>query len=93
VSRLLFKTLKIFSTLVLCIYNLNDFLALQLNSFNADFQNVSLCLVFFFFQLQAALYNPVHCALLGFSAASTSLPQGYLWVGTFLHNDNIFSSL
>ncbi|KAK7128831.1 hypothetical protein R3I94_017160 [Phoxinus phoxinus] len=31
-------------------------------------------------KLQAALYNPVHCALLGFSAASTSLPQGYLWV-------------
>uniref|UniRef100_A0A667ZMH3 Rho guanine nucleotide exchange factor 10 like n=1 Tax=Myripristis murdjan TaxID=586833 RepID=A0A667ZMH3_9TELE len=27
-----------------------------------------------------ALHNPVHCALLGFSAASTSLPQGYLWV-------------
>uniref|UniRef100_A0A8C5DFR8 DH domain-containing protein n=1 Tax=Gouania willdenowi TaxID=441366 RepID=A0A8C5DFR8_GOUWI len=30
--------------------------------------------------LQAALHNPVHCSLLGFSAASTSLPQGYLWV-------------
>uniref|UniRef100_A0A665XDM4 DH domain-containing protein n=1 Tax=Echeneis naucrates TaxID=173247 RepID=A0A665XDM4_ECHNA len=30
--------------------------------------------------LEAALHNPVHCALLGFSAASTSLPQGYLWV-------------
>uniref|UniRef100_A0A3P8TZU7 Rho guanine nucleotide exchange factor 10 like n=1 Tax=Amphiprion percula TaxID=161767 RepID=A0A3P8TZU7_AMPPE len=29
---------------------------------------------------KAALHNPVHCALLGFSAASTSLPQGYLWV-------------
>uniref|UniRef100_A0AAZ3R1R1 DH domain-containing protein n=1 Tax=Oncorhynchus tshawytscha TaxID=74940 RepID=A0AAZ3R1R1_ONCTS len=27
-----------------------------------------------------ALHNPVQCALLGFSAASTSLPQGYLWV-------------
>uniref|UniRef100_A0A8C6SP29 Rho guanine nucleotide exchange factor (GEF) 10-like a n=2 Tax=Neogobius melanostomus TaxID=47308 RepID=A0A8C6SP29_9GOBI len=27
-----------------------------------------------------ALHHPVHCALLGFSAASTSLPQGYLWV-------------
>uniref|UniRef100_A0A4W6EEL9 Rho guanine nucleotide exchange factor 10 like n=1 Tax=Lates calcarifer TaxID=8187 RepID=A0A4W6EEL9_LATCA len=32
------------------------------------------------FPLEAALHNPVHCALLGFSAASTSLPQGYLWV-------------
>ncbi|TWW62743.1 Rho guanine nucleotide exchange factor 10-like protein [Takifugu flavidus] len=32
-------------------------------------------------KLQAALHNPVHCALLGVSAASTSLPQGYLWVG------------
>ncbi|KTF87770.1 hypothetical protein cypCar_00013609 [Cyprinus carpio] len=31
-------------------------------------------------KLQAGLYNPVHCSLLGFSAASTSLPQGYLWV-------------
>uniref|UniRef100_A0A8C3ABI4 Rho guanine nucleotide exchange factor 10 like n=1 Tax=Cyclopterus lumpus TaxID=8103 RepID=A0A8C3ABI4_CYCLU len=31
-------------------------------------------------QLEAALHNPVHCALLGFSAASTSLPQGYFWV-------------
>lgn len=31
-------------------------------------------------KLEAALHNPVHCALLGFSAASTSLPQGYLWV-------------
>uniref|UniRef100_W5LRG0 Rho guanine nucleotide exchange factor 10 like n=1 Tax=Astyanax mexicanus TaxID=7994 RepID=W5LRG0_ASTMX len=29
-----------------------------------------------------ALHNPVHCALLGFSAASTSLPQGYLWVAS-----------
>uniref|UniRef100_A0A8C2JPE6 Rho guanine nucleotide exchange factor (GEF) 10-like a n=1 Tax=Cyprinus carpio TaxID=7962 RepID=A0A8C2JPE6_CYPCA len=28
----------------------------------------------------AALHNPVQCALLGFSAASTSFPQGYLWV-------------
>uniref|UniRef100_A0A673K9V9 Rho guanine nucleotide exchange factor 10-like protein n=1 Tax=Sinocyclocheilus rhinocerous TaxID=307959 RepID=A0A673K9V9_9TELE len=35
-----------------------------------------------FLQLQAALYNPVHCSLLGFSAASTSLPQGYLWVAS-----------
>ncbi|XP_050951772.1 rho guanine nucleotide exchange factor 10-like protein isoform X3 [Labeo rohita] len=33
-------------------------------------------------KLQAALYNPVHCSLLGFSAASTSLPQGYLWVAS-----------
>ncbi|KAJ3602067.1 hypothetical protein NHX12_029827 [Muraenolepis orangiensis] len=32
--------------------------------------------------LEAALHNPVHCALLGFSAASTSLPQGYLWVAS-----------
>ncbi|XP_077948928.1 rho guanine nucleotide exchange factor 10-like protein isoform X3 [Gasterosteus aculeatus] len=31
-------------------------------------------------KLEAALHNPVHCALLGFSAASTSLPQGYFWV-------------
>ncbi|XP_051270583.1 rho guanine nucleotide exchange factor 10-like protein isoform X3 [Dicentrarchus labrax] len=31
-------------------------------------------------KLEAALHIPVHCALLGFSAASTSLPQGYLWV-------------
>ncbi|KAJ8370958.1 hypothetical protein SKAU_G00109860 [Synaphobranchus kaupii] len=31
-------------------------------------------------RLEAALHNPVQCALLGFSAASTSLPQGYLWV-------------
>ncbi|KAK0139574.1 Rho guanine nucleotide exchange factor 10-like protein [Merluccius polli] len=33
-------------------------------------------------KLEAALHNPVHCALLGFSAASTSLPQGYLWVAS-----------
>ncbi|XP_056462354.1 rho guanine nucleotide exchange factor 10-like protein [Gadus chalcogrammus] len=32
--------------------------------------------------LEAALHNPVHCSLLGFSAASTSLPQGYLWVAS-----------
>ncbi|XP_075881203.1 rho guanine nucleotide exchange factor 10-like protein isoform X2 [Nelusetta ayraudi] len=31
-------------------------------------------------KLEAALHTPVHCAMLGFSAASTSLPQGYLWV-------------
>uniref|UniRef100_A0A671TBF2 Rho guanine nucleotide exchange factor 10-like protein n=1 Tax=Sinocyclocheilus anshuiensis TaxID=1608454 RepID=A0A671TBF2_9TELE len=31
-------------------------------------------------ECKAALHNPVQCALLGFSAASTSLPQGYLWV-------------
>uniref|UniRef100_A0A3Q2NTV0 Rho guanine nucleotide exchange factor 10 like n=1 Tax=Fundulus heteroclitus TaxID=8078 RepID=A0A3Q2NTV0_FUNHE len=30
--------------------------------------------------LETALHNPVNCALLGFSAASTSLPQGFLWV-------------
>uniref|UniRef100_A0A9J8CII5 Rho guanine nucleotide exchange factor 10 like n=1 Tax=Cyprinus carpio carpio TaxID=630221 RepID=A0A9J8CII5_CYPCA len=29
---------------------------------------------------KAALHNPVQCALLGFSAVSTSFPQGYLWV-------------
>ncbi|XP_062400955.1 rho guanine nucleotide exchange factor 10-like protein [Sardina pilchardus] len=33
-------------------------------------------------KLGAALHNPVQCALLGFSAASTSLPQGYLWVAS-----------
>ncbi|KAJ8257576.1 hypothetical protein GJAV_G00187170 [Gymnothorax javanicus] len=33
-------------------------------------------------KLEAALHNPVQCALLGFSAASTSLPQGYLWVAS-----------
>ncbi|XP_026162721.1 rho guanine nucleotide exchange factor 10-like protein isoform X2 [Mastacembelus armatus] len=33
-------------------------------------------------KLEAAIHNPVHCALLGFSAASTSLPQGYLWVAS-----------
>ncbi|XP_066493950.1 rho guanine nucleotide exchange factor 10-like protein isoform X11 [Tiliqua scincoides] len=32
-------------------------------------------------QLGAALHSPVHSSLLGFSAVSTSLPQGYLWVG------------
>ncbi|XP_042622444.1 rho guanine nucleotide exchange factor 10-like protein isoform X1 [Cyprinus carpio] len=31
-------------------------------------------------KLEAALHNHVQCALLGFSAASTSFPQGYLWV-------------
>ncbi|XP_017264413.1 rho guanine nucleotide exchange factor 10-like protein isoform X3 [Kryptolebias marmoratus] len=31
-------------------------------------------------KLETALHNPVHCALLGFSAAITSLPQGYFWV-------------
>ncbi|XP_036007230.1 rho guanine nucleotide exchange factor 10-like protein isoform X1 [Fundulus heteroclitus] len=31
-------------------------------------------------KLETALHNPVNCALLGFSAASTSLPQGFLWV-------------
>lgn len=39
-----------------------------------------LIFVFYPLQLEAALHNPVQCALLGFSAASTSLPQGYLWV-------------
>ncbi|KAI5612296.1 rho guanine nucleotide exchange factor 10-like protein isoform X1 [Silurus asotus] len=33
-------------------------------------------------KLQTALHNPVQCSLLGFSAASTSLPQGYLWVAS-----------
>ncbi|NXH18023.1 ARGAL protein, partial [Bucco capensis] len=32
-------------------------------------------------QLGAAVHNPVQSSLLGFSAVSTSLPQGYLWVG------------
>nr|XP_056721574.1 rho guanine nucleotide exchange factor 10-like protein isoform X2 [Euleptes europaea] len=32
-------------------------------------------------QLGAAVHSPVHSSLLGFSAISTSLPQGYLWVG------------
>lgn len=33
-------------------------------------------------KLETALHNPVQCALLAFSAASTSLPQGYLWVAS-----------
>ncbi|XP_054078622.1 rho guanine nucleotide exchange factor 10-like protein isoform X4 [Rissa tridactyla] len=32
-------------------------------------------------QLAAAVHNPVQSSLLSFSAVSTSLPQGYLWVG------------
>ncbi|XP_072773433.1 rho guanine nucleotide exchange factor 10-like protein isoform X5 [Taeniopygia guttata] len=32
-------------------------------------------------QLGAAVHNPVHSSLLGCSAVSTSLPQGFLWVG------------
>ncbi|XP_062449047.1 rho guanine nucleotide exchange factor 10-like protein isoform X2 [Rhea pennata] len=32
-------------------------------------------------QLGAAVHNPVQSSLLGFAAVSTSLPQGYLWVG------------
>ncbi|NXF92816.1 ARGAL protein, partial [Eubucco bourcierii] len=32
-------------------------------------------------QLGAAVHNPVQSSLLSFSAVSTSLPQGYLWVG------------
>nr|XP_030732735.1 rho guanine nucleotide exchange factor 10-like protein isoform X4 [Globicephala melas] len=32
-------------------------------------------------QLGALIHSPVSCPLLGFSAVSTSLPQGYLWVG------------
>ncbi|KAJ7998625.1 hypothetical protein DPEC_G00206830 [Dallia pectoralis] len=32
--------------------------------------------------LNAALYILVSCALLGFSATRTSLPQGYLWVAS-----------
>uniref|UniRef100_A0A1A8GQ38 Chromodomain helicase DNA binding protein 5 n=1 Tax=Nothobranchius korthausae TaxID=1143690 RepID=A0A1A8GQ38_9TELE len=31
-------------------------------------------------KLEMALHSPVQCSLLGFSAASTSLPQGYFWV-------------
>ncbi|KAF1517934.1 Rho guanine nucleotide exchange factor 10-like protein, partial [Eudyptes sclateri] len=34
-----------------------------------------------FLQLGTAVHNPVQSSLLGFSAVSTSLPQGYLWVG------------
>ncbi|XP_056130102.1 rho guanine nucleotide exchange factor 10-like protein [Lampris incognitus] len=33
-------------------------------------------------KLAAALYVPAQCALLGFCTASTSLPQGQLWVGS-----------
>ncbi|XP_061147487.1 rho guanine nucleotide exchange factor 10-like protein isoform X1 [Syngnathus typhle] len=33
-------------------------------------------------KLEAAIHNPAHCAVLGFSAASTSLPQGFLWVAS-----------
>uniref|UniRef100_A0A8C0ITC7 Rho guanine nucleotide exchange factor 10-like protein n=1 Tax=Chelonoidis abingdonii TaxID=106734 RepID=A0A8C0ITC7_CHEAB len=33
-------------------------------------------------QLGAVVHNPVQSSLLGFSAVSTSLPQGYLWVST-----------
>ncbi|XP_064423905.1 rho guanine nucleotide exchange factor 10-like protein [Latimeria chalumnae] len=33
-------------------------------------------------KLEAALHNPVQSSLLGFFAASTSLPQGYLWVSS-----------
>ncbi|KAJ8016354.1 hypothetical protein DPEC_G00006340 [Dallia pectoralis] len=33
-------------------------------------------------KLETALHNPVQCSLLGFSAASTSLPQGNLWVAS-----------
>ncbi|XP_074832034.1 rho guanine nucleotide exchange factor 10-like protein isoform X3 [Carettochelys insculpta] len=32
-------------------------------------------------QLGAVVHSPVQSSLLGFSAISTSLPQGYLWVG------------
>lgn len=32
-------------------------------------------------QLGGLVHSPVNCPLLGFSAVSTSLPQGYLWVG------------
>ncbi|XP_036709920.1 rho guanine nucleotide exchange factor 10-like protein isoform X10 [Balaenoptera musculus] len=32
-------------------------------------------------QLGALVHSPVSCPLVGFSAVSTSLPQGYLWVG------------
>uniref|UniRef100_A0A4X2KRR7 DH domain-containing protein n=1 Tax=Vombatus ursinus TaxID=29139 RepID=A0A4X2KRR7_VOMUR len=31
-------------------------------------------------QLRSLIHSPVHSPLLGFSAVSTSLPQGYLWV-------------
>ncbi|XP_010880021.2 rho guanine nucleotide exchange factor 10-like protein isoform X4 [Esox lucius] len=39
-------------------------------------------------KLNAALHNPVQCALLGFSATSTSLPQGYLWFPTENNHKN-----
>ncbi|KAM9687017.1 rho guanine nucleotide exchange factor 10-like protein isoform 1-T2 [Trichechus inunguis] len=32
-------------------------------------------------RLGALVHSPVSCPVLGFSAVSTSLPQGYLWVG------------
>ncbi|XP_012295402.2 rho guanine nucleotide exchange factor 10-like protein isoform X2 [Aotus nancymaae] len=32
-------------------------------------------------QLGGLVHSPVNCPLLGFSVVSTSLPQGYLWVG------------
>ncbi|XP_043917752.1 rho guanine nucleotide exchange factor 10-like protein isoform X2 [Protopterus annectens] len=37
-------------------------------------------------KLETALHNPVQSSLLGFFAASTSLPQGYLWVGSGTEN-------
>ncbi|TSM04821.1 Rho guanine nucleotide exchange factor 10-like protein [Bagarius yarrelli] len=48
-------------------------LACRVPVFSSKFQNL---------KLHAALHNPVQCAVLGFSAASTSLPQGYLWVAS-----------
>lgn len=33
-------------------------------------------------QLGGLVHSPVNCPLLGFSAVSTSLPQGYLWVSS-----------
>lgn len=44
-----------------------------------------------FGQLEAALHSPSQSRLLGFCTASTSLPQGYLWVSLSFHcSENIF---
>lgn len=44
-----------------------------------------------FGQLEAALHSPSQSRLLGFCTASTSLPQGYLWVSSSFHcSENIF---
>lgn len=43
---------------------------------------IDLHLLFLFLQLGGLVHSPVNCPLLGFSAVSTSLPQGYLWVSS-----------